>query len=84
MSIPEPVFHFSLLLHQPFPGASQGLLKSQHGRQQDIYVSSLEFLHRADVQISHFGQFLLRDILARPLATEIGPERLKLRCLFLV
>jgi len=69
----------SLISQQNIPLAPQRLFQSQHRGQQDVDMTGLDFLDRADVQIHRLGQFLLRDFSGHPLPANIHAERLELR-----
>ena len=60
------------------PGATQGRLKPDSRRDQDIDVTGLDFLDRADVEIDEFRQAFLGHSFFNPLTTDIGPELLEL------
>lgn len=72
------------LWQQLRPGTSQRLLDSQHGCQKDIDVPSFDLLHRANVQVGHLGQPLLRHRLGVSFTAHIRPEIPQLRYFFAV
>lgn len=57
--------------HQPLPSTSQRLLHAQHGRKQEVYRASLDFLNRARVKIHKFSKMLLRKRLRHPLTPDV-------------
>ncbi len=69
---------------QIIPLALQRLFQSLHRGQQDVDMTSLDFLDGADVQINKFRQAFLRDFFSHPLPANIHAERLELRRLFRV
>ena len=58
-SAPWPL---GLLLRKQFgPGAGQGALNAQDGRDQDVDVAGFDFLNRAEIQVGQFREALLGD-----------------------
>lgn len=62
--------------HQPFPRAPKSQLDSEGGRDQNVYFSRFNFLQIACGDFGTFGQFILRQFLAHPLAAHISTEDL--------
>ncbi len=50
------------------------MMKSQNSREQDIDVSSFDFLDCANVQVRKLGETLLRHIPSRPLSANVDPK----------
>jgi hypothetical protein len=64
-----------------FPRTTQGSLKSDEGRKQDVHLSGFNFLKCSGVQSCHFGESFLGDFLLHSLTANIIAERFELRCL---
>ena len=60
------------------PRAPQRGSQSNRRRNQDIGLSRLDFLKRADVQIGQFGELFLGDLACHPFAPQVGSECLEL------
>jgi hypothetical protein len=62
--------------HQTFPGTTQCQLNSESGRQKQIDFSGLDFLQIARGNLCFFGQFVLSQEFADPLATHVCAKNL--------
>lgn len=66
--------------HQVIPVAAQGLPDSTGSGYQDVGLSGLDLLDGANVQVSSFGQFFLRDFELSPNTAHVASKCFELFC----
>ena len=66
--------------HQVIPVTVQSLPDSSSGGYKDIGLSGFDFLNSANIQVSPFGEFLLRNFPVSPNAAHVATKCFKLLC----
>ncbi len=64
--------------HQFLPMAAQRPLDAPNGGQQNVDAPGLDFLDSSGIQVDHFRQPLLGDVLPHPLAAHVRPKAFQL------
>ena len=69
--------------HEFVPLALQGALDADESGEEDVELTGFDLLHGAQVQVSEFGQPLLRQTFGGALAANVCPKPFELRLNFL-